>query len=234
MKIFFDHSENEATNITTFYFNSEEPFYYTAGQYAEFTLEHPNADNRGEKRWFTLSSSPTDHFISVTNKFTDSGGSSFKTALRNLKRGDVLSLGEPRGNFVLPKDVNVPLVFVAGGMGITPFHSMLSWLSAVGEERIIKLFYGAHTEEEMILKPALMKAIQQTTIVISEPSLITVDKHGYLTAELILGSEKLAKDARIYISGPERLVTNLEKDLRGAGVQEEQLVLDSIPGYSNV
>src|ERR1700722_16878985 len=146
MQVFFDHSAPEADNIKTFYFRPEKPVHYTAGQFIELTIPHKNPDKRGIKHWFTLSSPPTDELLSITTKFAGDQSSSFKKALFKLKPGTELRMADPMGDFVLPKLIQTPLIFVAGGIGITPFHSMLSWLAATGEVRPIKLLYAVRVE----------------------------------------------------------------------------------------
>ena len=187
MQVVFDHHKDEAANITTFYFKLEAPVRYTAGQYIELTLEHPRPDDRGQKRWFTLSSSPTDPFLSITTKFAGTEGSSFKKALHQLEPGRALRMSEPMGDFVLPKLVQTPLVFVCGGIGITPFHSILTWLTATNESRPITMLYGVHSEEEIIFQETLDKAHQHATLVVSQPSAAWGGERGQLSAELIMG-----------------------------------------------
>lgn len=234
MTITFDHSEDVAANIATFYFKPEKPVDYTAGQFVEWTLPHVHPDNRGIKRWFTLSSSPTDGLISLTTRITDKNGSSFKKALRNLQPGNEMIISDAMGDFVLPKLIQTPLLFVAGGIGITPFHSILAWLAATDEKRPIKLIHGVHTEEDIIFQDTFDKAGQHATIVVSEPSSAWGGERGRLSAELILGIEKSSEDTLIYLSGPEPMVEQLEKELLAAGIKKHQLVLDSFPNYTEV
>jgi ferredoxin-NADP reductase len=234
MKVVFDHKQDEAAVITTFYFKPEKPVHYTAGQYIELSLKHRSHDPRGIKRWFTLSSSPTDELLSITTKFTAKDGSSFKQALRRLKPGTELTMNGPMGDFVLPKLIQTPLVFVAGGIGITPFHSMLAWLAETHETRPIKLLYGVSTEDEIVFQDTFDKAGVRATIVVSQPSAAWGSERGQLSAELILGLEKPSEDTLIYVSGPEPMVEALEKDLKKAGIEKRQLVLDFFPGYPGV
>src|SRR5687767_16013481 len=110
MNVTFDHIEDIAANIKTFWFKPERPVRYTAGQFTEIYLPHPNADERGQKHWFTVSSSPTDPMVSITTKFALDRSSTFKQTLRALEPGTKLHLADPMGDFVLPKDKNIPLV----------------------------------------------------------------------------------------------------------------------------
>lgn len=231
MKVTLDHTHAEAANIRTFFFKPERPVEYTAGQYAVWTLKHPKADDRGETRWFTLSSSPTDDLVTITTKYADDKSSSFKKALFKLQPGSEMLMSDPMGDFVLPKLIQTPLIFVAGGIGITPFHSILSWLTATGEQRPIKLLYGVNNEDEIIFQETFDKAGQHATIVVSNPEAAWGGERGRLSADLILGLEKPDDDTLVYLSGPEPMVQALAKDLRQAGLRKEQIVSDEFPNY---
>lgn len=232
MKVTFDHSETEAENIRTFYFKPERSVHYTAGQYTELHVSHAHPDDRGDKRWFTLSSSPEDELLSITTKYAgDDKSSSFKRALFKLEPGTELDAADPMGDFVLPKIIQTPLIFVAGGIGITPFHSMLKWLADTAEERPIKLLYGVRSEDEIVFQETFRAAGVEPTIVVGEPSDSWGGEQGRLTAELILGLEKPSDDALIYLSGPEPMVQSLAKDLHKAGWPKNQLVTDEFPNY---
>ena len=233
MKAVFDHTRDEAANIRTFFFKPEKPVRYTAGQYTELTLLH-KADNRGQKRWFTLSSGPEQEFLTITTKHADRDGSTFKKALWSLKPGAEVHMAEPMGDFVLPKLIQTPLVFVAGGIGLTPFHSMAEWLATTGEIRPIKFIYGVRTEDEIIFQDTFQQTGIEPTVVVSDPSPAWGGERGRLSADLILGLEKPSDDTLIYISGPEPMVEALEKDLKKAGIRKDRLVGDFFPNYTSI
>jgi ferredoxin-NADP reductase len=230
----FDHAQVEADTIATFYFRPERPVQYTAGQFIELTLNHNSPDGRGTKRWFTLSSSPTQELISITTKFAASKGSSFKKALRKLQPGQEVIISDPMGDFVLPKLVQTPLIFVAAGIGVTPYHSMLQWLADTGESRPIKMLVGVRDENEIIFQPAYDAANQHVTIVVSDPSAAWGGQRGHLTAELIVGLEKPSDDTLVYVSGPEELVETLQQDLIKSGLRKNQFVGDYFPNYPTI
>lgn len=234
MQVTLDHTKDEAANIRTFYFRPEQPVHYTAGQFIELTLKHPRPDKRGVKRWFTLSSSPTDDFLTITTKFANEKSSSFKKTLFGLKPGAKLIMSDPMGDFVLPKLIQTPLVFVAGGIGITPFHSILTWLTATNEERPIKLLYAVRNEDEIVFQETFKKAGIEPTIIVSDPSPAWGGERGRLSAELIMDLTKPSEDALIYVSGPEPMVEALEKDLKKAGLRKDQFVGDFFPNYSGI
>jgi ferredoxin-NADP reductase len=234
MKVVFDHSKDEAANIRTFFFKPERPVHYTAGQFAEWTIKHSTPDDRGTRRWFTISSSPTDEFVTITTKYAgDDKSSSFKKALFSLEQGDEIQMSEPMGDFVLPKLIQTPLVFVAGGIGITPFHSILSWLADTNEERPIKMIYGVSSEDEIIFQDTFEKAGQHATIIVSDPSDSWGGERGRITPELILSLAQPDEDTLVYVSGPEPMVEALEKGLKKAGLPKAQFVGDFFPNYSS-
>jgi ferredoxin-NADP reductase len=234
MKVVFDHTHDEAANIRTFFFRPEKPVHYTAGQYTELTLPHKNPDDRGTKRWFTLSSPPEQEFLTITTKHADDKGSTFKKALWSLKPGTEVHMAEPMGDFVLPKLIQTPLVFVAGGIGLTPFHSMFEWLAATGEQRPIKFLYGVRSEDEIVFQETFKKAGIEPTIVVTEPSPAWGGERGRLSADLILGLEKPDDDTLVYVSGPEPMVQALAKDLHAAGLRKDQIVTDEFPNYTGI
>ncbi|HSX36942.1 MAG TPA: FAD-dependent oxidoreductase [Patescibacteria group bacterium] len=234
MKAIFDHSEPRASNIISFFFKPEQPLQYTAGQYTRLTLDHSQPDDRGIRRWFTLSASPTEPLPFITTKFADKDGSSFKKALLKLKPGTEADLASPIGDFVLPKLVQTPLIFVAGGIGITPFRSMFRWLADTKEERNIKFIYGVRTEDEIVFQEDMEAAGVHATIVVGEPSPAWGGERGKLTAELIIGLEKPTDDTLIYLSGPEPMLEALAEDLKKQGIKEEQIVTDFFPGYEKI
>lgn len=231
MKVFFDHEQPESTNISTFFFEPEEPVSYTAGQFIELTIPHENPDERGIKRWFTISSSPTHELLSITTQFTKANGSSFKEALRNLTSGIAVSISNPMGDFVLPKLMQTPLIFVAGGVGVTPFHSIFSWMTDMHESRPIKFLYAVPTEDEIIFQDTFERADIHATIVVEQPSSAWGGVRGIVTADMILGLKQPTKDTLIYISGPELLVDTLYDSLRKAGISHQQIVTDEFSGY---
>lgn len=222
MKVVFDHKHDEARNISTFYFKPESPVRYIAGQFAEWTLKHPDPDDRGIKRWFTISSSPTDEFVTITTKFADKP-SSFKNALRDLKPGDEILMSDAMGDFVLPKNPEIPLIFVAGGIGITPFHSILSWLVAMGETRQIKFIYAVKSESEITFKDLLDKSGVDVSIVM-----------GLLNAEKVIELCNPGSESLVYVSGPEPMVETLETDLEKLGLRPDKFVGDFFPNYTSI
>jgi ferredoxin-NADP reductase len=235
MQATFRKSEALTATIRTFWFEPERPMQYTAGQFTELTLKHPEPDERGVKRWFTLSSSPTDELVSITTRYAgDDKSSTFKKTLFALQPGDKVELADAMGDFVLPKHVQTPLIFVAGGIGITPFHSMFKWLADTGEQRDIRFLYAVNTEDDIIFQDTYDKAGVHATIIVGNPSEAWGGLRGRLDAETILGIEKPNDDSLIYLSGPEPMIEALEAGLQKHGVDKRQIVGDFFPGYTSL
>ena len=234
MRAIFDHRDEVTSDIFTYWFKPEQSYRYTAGQFTELTLDHPHPDDRGTKRWFTLSSAPGGDLISITTRFAAKDGSTFKKALRDMKPGHEVDMAEAMGDFVLPKLLQIPLIFVAGGIGVTPFHSIAAWLADNKEERSIRLLHAVRTEDDIIFQDTFAAGGFDETIIVSDPSPSWGGVRGRLDAEMILGLEKPSEDTLIYLSGPEPMLEALEKDLLKHGVAKRQLVTDFFPGYSQL
>lgn len=235
MKATFDHTDKINEQITTFWFKPSQPLRYTAGQFTELTLPHDEPDDRGIKRWFTLSSSPSDELVSITTRYAgDDKSSSFKKALFALVPGTEVDMADAMGDFVLPKLTQTPLIFVAGGIGLTPFHSMAGWLAESGEQRNIRFLYAVNSEDDIIWQDVFTKAGIDPTIAVANPSDSWGGLRGRLDADTILGIEKPTDDTLIYISGPEPMVEALQADLEAKGVAKRQIVGDFFPGYPSI
>ncbi|MDO8504901.1 MAG: FAD-dependent oxidoreductase, partial [Candidatus Liptonbacteria bacterium] len=116
-----------ANDTYDFVFSPDQKPKFKAGQYLEWTLGHEKPDNRGNRRYFTICSSPTEDEIRLGVKFYPEP-SSFKTAMMNMQVGDTLVVSQLAGDFVLPKNRNEKLVFISGGIGVTPMRSMVRYL----------------------------------------------------------------------------------------------------------
>lgn len=228
------HIENKAKNIVTFWFKPDQPMSYIAGQYIEMTIPHPQPDDRGQKHWFTISSSPTDSpLCSITTKFS-TPSSSFKQALRLKKIGETVDMSQPMGDFVLPQNDTLPLIFVAGGIGITPYHSIIKYLSDTKQERSISFLYSVRSEQELIFQDLFENYGMNRKIVVSEPAPSWDGLTGQLSGKRIIEITKPKDNALIYVSGPEPMVEALHEQLHDEGISKDRLIGDFFPGYSGV
>lgn len=135
--------------IVDFVFKPSQQLAFTPGQYMEFTLEHQSPDSRGNRRYFTLASSPTETTVHLGVRFYKNS-SSFKRAMYWMDGKTRLIAGQIAGDFTLPADATEKLVFIAGGIGITPFRSMLKYLLDTQQRRDIVLIYVNKAAQEIV------------------------------------------------------------------------------------
>ncbi|MDZ7786135.1 MAG: FAD-dependent oxidoreductase [Candidatus Saccharibacteria bacterium] len=218
MKMKFLGSRKVAEQAHSFRFEKSAGFTYMAGQFVELTLPHDNPDDRGTKRWFTLSSSPTEDHLAVTTKIFQKP-STFKAALSSLTPGDKVEISQPMGDFVLPRNQRRPVLFVAGGIGVTPYRSMCQFLRDKHEDRRVTLLYAAKNEADF----AFLDLFEETT---------RLEKHmGALDADVIKARAEAMGDPSVYISGPEPLVEKLYDQLKD-DFSQTRLLRDYFPNYS--
>lgn len=230
MQVTLEYIEDLSPEIKTFWFKKPTGFNYIAGQFIELYLPH-KADSRGQKRWFTLSSAPTSNLISITTKIIPKS-SSFKKILASLNPGDEITMSDTMGDFVLPRKKDTPLVFIAGGIGITPFHSILTELTNKGEKRNISLIYAAKNQQDLVFIEELSKNSKLLPL-LSNPPKNWSGLSGTLTAERILHIAEINDSTKVYLSGPEKMVESITKDLK-EHLNPEQIITDYFPGYNNL
>lgn len=221
MKAIFDHVQPVSGDIHMFYFRPERRVRYIAGQFVEIELDQTATDERGRKRWFTLCSSPTEELLAIATRISSSS-SKFKEQLNALSPGKSLSISEPLGDFVLPIDPSTPLVFVAAGIGITPYRSMVKWLTDTKQTRSIELIYSASNPQQL----AFLDIFSAQGIT---PTLITSED---ITCQTIVKAVTNLKDKHLYVSGPELMVEKLVKEITETKLEVGQLITDYFHGYS--
>jgi len=210
------------------------PVSFVAGQYMELTLPHKHADARGVRRTFSIASAPSDDSVRFGLTVSEPG-SSFKKELTHLNKGRIIRATQIGGDFSLPQDPTKPLVFIAGGIGITPFRAMLADLMARGEHRNIVLFYATRTKEVQVYNDVIQEAKKILNIlyvpVVAKPHETWKGETGFITAEMIHKHVSDVKKRRIYISGPSLMVDNLRSQLLKNGIRHSQIVKDYFSGY---
>jgi len=216
-----------APDAYDYVFATEKPINFRPGQYMEWTFEHANPDSRGNRRYFTLASSPTESEVRLGIKF-GYPMSSYKRNLLLMKAGDKIAAGQLVGDFTLPKDINKKLVFVAGGIGITPFRSMLKYLIDVGQRRDIVVIYLAKSEGDFVYSDLLELAKSKLGVrVIYNSS----DRDGHLGPIQIARLIPDFRDRMFYLSGSHSVVKAFESILGEMGVSRRKIVEDYFPGF---
>ncbi len=221
-----------------FIFQKDKSFSFKPGQYMEWTLKHRSPDTRGNRRYFTLASSPTEDEIHLGVKFYPEP-SSFKNRLLALPLGGEIIVAQKSGDFILPEDKNRELVFIAGGIGVTPFRSMVQYLLDKQEKREITIFYSNKTVADIAYKEVFDRAQAElgikTVYIITdknEKSLDTSIRNGHVDAQTIREEipDYLAK--QFFISGPHNMVDAFESLLKSMGVPNKNIKIDFFPGFA--
>ena len=216
--------QKETPTAESFFWEREEPLLFTAGQYLEYHLPHPDMDDRGEVRWFTISASPTEGGLRLTTRLNPKS-STFKRILFAMQPGDTIEAVNPEGDFVLPDDPAQPLVFVAGGIGITPFRSMLKMMHDTKQLRPIQLIYAAKTADEFAFKDELAEWGTDVTYVVTE-------QDGTLDGQKIIRLAGGLDGKLAYLSGPEPMVKAFRDQLHQVGIDPATIKIDDFPGYT--
>lgn len=211
-------SHDETGNIKTFVFEAGDTL-WTAGQHDTFVLEQAGADKALNRRWFTVASAPSEGKIWISTRISDSP---FKQALNRLKPGDTIDAQGFAGRFIWEEDSPAPVVLVAGGIGITPFRSILLEREARGKPLNATLLYFSRDEHIAYRKEfdRLAQAHPEFAVryLIGEP----------ITAEKIAELVPLTPETMVLLSGPKGMVDTVGDALKTRGVALKQ---DWFPGY---
>lgn len=122
---------------------------YTAGQYAFFDIGGVHNDPKGPIRHFTISSSPTEEFVMITTRIRDTP---YKKRFSSLEEGTIVKVRGPQGKFVLHEDYSKPAVFLSGGIGVTPFRSMIKYATDKQLPIKIMMFDSNRNQENTLFK----------------------------------------------------------------------------------
>jgi len=226
-----------AADVYNFVLEPDHRLAFQAGQYLEWTVPHAKPDSRGNRRYFTIASAPSESDIVMGVKFYPKG-SSFKWTLAKMKEGDVLAAGALAGDFVLPKNKSKKLAFIAGGIGITPFRSMISELLYRREKRDIALFYSNKTPDDVAYKDLFDQAGRsfgmKTFYVITDANTalpLWISYTGYIDKSLIMKTMPDWRERVFYLSGPHGMVAAFNATLQSMGVPRGHIKKDFFPGF---
>ncbi len=225
MKVILSEKIQEAEDVYSFIFTADKDIKWKPGQFIFYKIPHEDADERGILRHFTISSAPYEKNIRLTTKFDLSGGSSFKRALFELQVGASVEASPPEGKFTV-SDFKSKYVFIAGGIGITPFRSILLDADHKNELCDAVLLYG-NKGGEIVFKEELESLAQKNRKLeihyIIEPVFIDADVINKNVPDV------LQRD--FYISGPVKMVEIIRDVLLGLNVKEGRIIKDYFPGY---
>jgi ferredoxin-NADP reductase len=225
MQLTLVETRRDTSDTRTFFFTGSPTPQWKAGQYICYKLPHPDPDDRGIERYFSISTAPHEGRVAITCRFAEKS-SSFKRALGALPMGGKIEAQAPEGDFCVDQ-VAKPLVFIAGGIGITPFRAILLDLERRGQPLNVRLLY-ANRNDEVVFRDEL-ESIRA--------------RHRDLKIEYLIGENKLdggairkavpdLAAAKVYVSGPEPMVESMDKTLENLGLRKEEIMNDFFPGYT--
>lgn len=227
MKLTLVKKMEEVPNVISFIFEGMN-FSWKAGQFLKYHLEDPNPDERTTNRYFTIATAPFEQKIMLTTRFDPADGSTFKKDLQNLQVGNSIDVEPPAGEFYI-EDPNKQYVFIAGGIGVTPFRSILLDLDHNNLPINIQLLY-ANRNKDIVYKDELESLAK------IHPSFKI---HYFFDPQRI--DEKAIRNliANInvpvyYISGPKPMVQAMEKILKDMGIPEDHIKHDYFAGYKSI
>lgn len=230
----FVSAREVARNTWEFSFAKPEGVRFVPGQYLEWMLPHKDSDNRGVRRYFTIASAPSESMLKIGVRFGETI-SSYKTALKALKSGDVVIASQLSGDFVLPKDPSRKIALVAGGIGITPFVSQLTELKLKGQRRDVVLFSCNNTLAESAYQMELSEVAKDVPLRVIEvlaKENLPGHETGFLTAEMIIRLVVDYRERDWYISGPPGMVGAYSSLLVKLEVPASQIHTDFFPGLA--
>ena len=203
-------------------FKKPDNFHFYAGQYLNYEL--PLKDPLGNTRSFTISASPTEGYLMLSTRH---GKTVFKKALEKIKPGDQIKASHPAGTFTL--DEKSPAVMIAGGIGITPFRSMIKDALDRGLKTLITLIYS-NSDDDFPFRNDLnnwQKKLKNLKI-----HYINTSKEGLLdTKKLKLLTMNHPLSTIYYLAGPPKMVDSFDQILQSSGVEKENIRYDHFDGY---
>jgi ferredoxin-NADP reductase len=207
---------------------------FRPGQY--FWVELPDRgyeDEKGLRRHISVVTSPTER--GVLGLCTRMRDTAFKNTLAKLEVGDEVDVEQPKGDWQLPEDTSREYVFVAGGIGITVFHSMLRYIADTGEPYQVTLVYSNRDRESTPFLEELQAL--EGRIPGFKLVLTMTEDDGWdgetrrVDAEMLRDHLGDLGEQTFLVAGPPPMVEAVVEQLSGAGVPEEHVLPDRFSGY---
>jgi NAD(P)H-flavin reductase len=208
---------------------------FIAGQYFWVTLlDPPYDDEKGPRRHISVVTSPNERgVLGLCTRLRDSA---FKRSLGELPVGAEVDVEQPKGNFLVPSETDRPFVFVAGGIGITVFRSMLLYITEEGLPHRVTLVYSNRDPESTAFLDELLELERRNPNI--RLVLTMTDDEGWdgerrhIDADML--RDHLEGDLASYsylVAGPPPMAEAVVEKLKDAGIPEEQIESDRFSGY---
>ena len=214
MQARFTTKKQHNYSVWSFSFTPAGPFAWQAGQSLRLEIAGPYGPL--EHR-FSIASPPSSGLVTVTTRLS---GSDYKDSLAELQPGDTVQLQGLEGNFIW-HDRILPHIFVAAGIGITPFHAIIAERHTRGEPTPATLIYSSHDEPAVYAEQLQSWANNAELTVLLQKARVTAQQ----ILELPHATERL-----VYISGPSKMVGTLYADLIAAGIAPANILQDHFTG----
>lgn len=223
----------------TMAFHVEKPagFDFKPGQSADLTmLNPPENDEAGNIRTFSIASAPSETSLMFATRLRDTA---FKRALRKLPAGAPFKMEGPSGGFNLHKNPAKPGVFLAGGIGITPFMSMIREAAHAKDAHQLYMFYSNRRPEDAAFLQELAAGSKQNPNFHLIATMVEMDKskqswngeRGFINAEMLKRHLPILSGPIFYVAGPPGMVAAMRDMLTQAGVDEDDIRTEDFPGY---
>jgi ferredoxin-NADP reductase len=219
------------TDVTSYRFPRPPELTYKPGQYFFITIRQ---DNKELTHHFSFSSSPTEkeHF-EFTKKLTDH---EYSLTLKAAKIGNWARIDAPYGQFTFEGEYS-KIVLLAGGIGITPFISIIRNAMNKRLETKITLFYGCRTENDIAFREELERMQSENenfkmVCVVNQPTGEWKGETGIITADMIKKALPDYKENVFYTCGPPPMVKAMETIIESLGLPKNQMKEEYFTGYS--
>lgn len=223
-KFYVQGIKNETKDTFTLTLKSEKTSLFKAGQFCFLRL---NKNKLYARHPFTISSSPKEDKLRFTVKLKGI----FTKALSELKRGEEIMVDGPFGIFTI-EDCDKDLVFIAGGVGITPFMSIIKDKIENNKTQNIILLYGSKTKEDVIYKEQLdniKKDWFKKVYILSDDSSFSETREyetGHINEEIIEKYVRNINNSLFYICGPELMKNSIRAALNKLKVKKRNIVVE--------
>jgi ferredoxin-NADP reductase len=229
--------ETVAEGTMAFHFTKPEGFEWKAGQSIDLTLVNPSeTDAEGNTRAFSIASALHETDIVIATRMRDTA---FKRVLKNAEPGLLVEIAGPFGSFALHQKESLPAIMLVGGIGITPFMSMIKSATEKKLPHKIFLFYSNRRPEDTAFLDELKKlqTVNQNFVFI--PTMTNMEKSaeswegetGYINREMIERHVSDRGDAVYYSAGPAPMVAAMRKTLAEMGVSDDDIRTEEFSGY---
>jgi len=229
--------EQVAEGTVAFHFERPAAFEFAAGQSIDLTLiDPPQTDAEGDTRALSLASAPCESRLTVATRLRDTA---FKRVLKTLQPGAEVRIEGPFGSMTLHRKPARPAVILAGGIGITPFRSMVRQATKEETAHRIFLFYSNRRPEDAAFLNELQEMAGQNPGLTLVPTMTNLEKSntpwsgetGYISRELLGKFVGDFAEPIFYTAGPPALVAAMKHMLADAGVEEDDINSEDFAGY---